>query len=100
MNLSSYTTAAESHHHYPPQSKTVNYSSSNRLAQSIHLSYCYSSPPELSESEGNSVSQPAHAPSLFERVTSFKFCYNETAFPVETDQISNSPGDLDEGDGF
>ncbi|KAI3801200.1 hypothetical protein L1987_29304 [Smallanthus sonchifolius] len=73
-------------HQYPSQSETPTYSSSSRLAQSIHSSSDYLTPPadELfpSEPETQSLSQPAPAPSLLQRVRSIKF------------SSDNSPGQL------
>ncbi|KAD5317414.1 hypothetical protein R6Q59_032754 [Mikania micrantha] len=76
----------------PSQSKPVNYSSSNRLAQSIHSSSDYVSSPGLSEPVGYPVSRPA----LFERLKSIKFYddYIKNACPVGSDQVSSTPGEL------
>ncbi|KAK9075951.1 hypothetical protein SSX86_004281 [Deinandra increscens subsp. villosa] len=76
MNLSSYT-AAEPPHQYPAQPKMPSYTSSSRLAQSIHFPSGYVTPTslelELPEPKGNPGSQPTRGPSLFERVKSIKF---------------------------
>ncbi|KAI3694414.1 hypothetical protein L1987_77379 [Smallanthus sonchifolius] len=95
IKLSSYTSAAP----VPPQSKTVNCTSSSRLAQSIHLSYCYSRPPEFSESEGNSTDQIsnspgqlARAPSFLDRVKSFRI---SSAFKSGPDSTPTENVDTD-----
>ncbi|KAL8208451.1 hypothetical protein R6Q57_007863 [Mikania cordata] len=82
----------------PSQSKPANYSSSNRLAQSIHSSSNYVSSPGLSEPVGYPVSRPA----LFERLKSIKFYddYTKKACPVESDQVSSTPGELIQAPSF
>lgn len=120
VNLSSYTTtittAAESQHQYSSQPKTPKYSSSSRLAQSIHfppsnetrtpLRSSVSSPPDFSngdemsqsESERHQRSQPVRVPSLLERVKSVNLSvYNDNTFQTESEQICNSPGQLVRG---
>ncbi|KAJ0453946.1 hypothetical protein HanPI659440_Chr15g0580201 [Helianthus annuus] len=89
FKLPSYS-AAESQYQYPSQSesesKTATYSSTSRLAQSIHANPV---PPEIthahelypSEPETQALSQPTHSPSFFERVKSIKL-------------TSDSPGQL------
>ncbi|CAH1432007.1 unnamed protein product [Lactuca virosa] len=120
VNLSSYTTTitttvAESQHQCPSPSKTAKYSSSSRLAQSIHfpsgdetrspLRSSISSPPEFSnagdemsqsESERQPRSQNVRAPSLLERVKSVNFSsvYSDNTVQTESKQICNSPAQL------
>ncbi|KAJ0759324.1 hypothetical protein HanLR1_Chr04g0160091 [Helianthus annuus] len=84
FKLPSYSAAAESQYQYPSQSesesKTATYSSTSRLAQSIHANPV---PPEITHPNEfyPSEPEPTHSPSFFERVKSIKL-------------TSDSPGQL------
>ncbi|XP_035844706.1 pathogen-associated molecular patterns-induced protein A70 [Helianthus annuus] len=97
FKLPSYS-VAESQYLYPSQSesesKTATYSSTSRLAQSIHANPV---PPEIthahelypSEPETQALSQPTHYPSFFERVKSIKLTSDSPG------QLGRSPSFLD-----
>nr|XP_043621203.1 pathogen-associated molecular patterns-induced protein A70-like [Erigeron canadensis] len=90
-NLSSYVITSASHHekvsHPPSPSKTPNYSSSSRLAQSIYVAQ---------------PSQLTRAPSLLERVKSIKLSsiYNDDTSHTESEQMSNSTSQLTRAPSF
>ncbi|KAL8191838.1 hypothetical protein R6Q57_028569 [Mikania cordata] len=90
---SQFTTTVESQHQNPPQPKTATYTSSSRLAQSIHSSAQHELSP--SEPERQPLSQPANspgqlvrAPSFLDRIKSFKiasaFDFGASSTQLET----------------